>query len=208
MHESTLDDLLNQSATLHDHLCPKQVLGVRMGMHAAELLGLALPQCDKRLLTIVETDGCFADGVAVSSGCWLGRRTMRCVDYGKIAATFIDTLSGEAVRLHPSSVSRERASHYAPSAQSRWHAYLEGYQVMPAEDLLVAERVVPTFSVEQLVSSPDRKALCDVCHEEIINGRGIVSDASVVCHGCVSGSYVTRPGQSMRSYLEGVAIER
>jgi formylmethanofuran dehydrogenase subunit E len=64
--------LLQQSAALHRHLCPRQVLGVRMGLYAAELLGLALPQSDKRLFTIVETDGCFADGVSVATGCTLG----------------------------------------------------------------------------------------------------------------------------------------
>ena len=67
-----LTDLLEQTVTLHHHLCPRQVLGVRMGMLAGELLGLELPQTDKRLITFVETDGCFADGVAVATGCTLG----------------------------------------------------------------------------------------------------------------------------------------
>jgi formylmethanofuran dehydrogenase subunit E len=38
MHD--LQTLLAQSAALHNHLCPRQVLGVRMGMYAAELLDL------------------------------------------------------------------------------------------------------------------------------------------------------------------------
>ena len=191
MPEQRLQDLLNQSAALHAHLCPKQVLGVRMGMYAAEILGLPLPQSDKRLLTIVETDGCFSDGIAVSTGCWLGHRTLRCVDYGKVAATFLDTLSGVAVRLHPSTASRSRAAHYAPTAPSRWHAYLEGYQVMPAEELLVAARVVPTFVVEHHVSSPDCKAVCEICDEEIINGRETLSQGRVICRGCAGQAYYT-----------------
>jgi len=189
MPESTLHDLLNQSAALHYHLCPKQVLGVRMGIHAAELLGLDLPQRDKRLLTIVETDGCFADGIAVSTGCWLGHRTLRCVDYGKVAATFVDTRGGEAVRIHPSEMSRQRARHYAPTAESQWHAYLHGYQVMPTAELLVANRVRLTFSLEQLVSSPDRKTVCATCGEEIINGREVMIDDTTVCRGCAGDSY-------------------
>jgi formylmethanofuran dehydrogenase subunit E len=192
MHESTLRELLSRSAALHDHLCPKQVLGVRMGMYAGELLGLALPQHDKRLLTIVETDGCFSDGVAVATGCWLGRRTLRCMDFGKVAATFVDTVTGEAVRLHPSGASRERASRYAPIAESRWHAYLEGYQRMPAGELLVAERVRLAFPVAQLVSSPDRRTVCERCNEEIINEREVVVQGRVMCRGCAGGSYVTR----------------
>jgi hypothetical protein len=61
----TLKELLDQTTAMHRHLCPRQVLGVRMGLYAGELLGLALPQSDKRLYTIVETDGCAADGIAV-----------------------------------------------------------------------------------------------------------------------------------------------
>jgi len=35
---SDLASLIARSAALHDHLCPRQVLGVRMGMYAADLL--------------------------------------------------------------------------------------------------------------------------------------------------------------------------
>jgi formylmethanofuran dehydrogenase subunit E len=43
------------------------------------------------LLTILETDGCAADGVSAATGCWVGRRTLRVEDFGKVAATFVDT---------------------------------------------------------------------------------------------------------------------
>ncbi len=33
---TSLDELLSRSAALHKHLCPRQVLGVRMGMLAGE----------------------------------------------------------------------------------------------------------------------------------------------------------------------------
>jgi formylmethanofuran dehydrogenase subunit E len=191
MTAPTLHDLLTQSASLHAHLCPRQVLGVRMGLHAAELLGLDLPQRDKRLLTIVETDGCFADGIAVSTGCWLGHRTLRCVDHGKVAATFVDTVTGDAVRIHPSPAARQRATHYAPLAEDRWHAYLDGYQAMPAEELLVAHRVRLTCPIESLVSTPDRKVVCDACHEEVFNGREVVIEGRVLCRGCAGEAYVT-----------------
>ena len=59
---SELQELLDKTAEYHHHLCPRQVLGVRMGMYAGELLGLELPQPRKRLLAIMETDGCGADG--------------------------------------------------------------------------------------------------------------------------------------------------
>ena len=97
----TLKELLDQTTAMHRHLCPRQVLGVRMGLYAGELLGLALPQSDKRLYTIMETDGCAADGVAVAVDCWVGRRTMRIEDFGKVAATFVDTQTGVTLRIVP-----------------------------------------------------------------------------------------------------------
>jgi formylmethanofuran dehydrogenase subunit E len=162
-----------------------------MGMLAAELLHLDLPQKDKRLLTIVETDGCFADGVSAATGCWLGHRTLRCVDHGKIAATFVDTITGTAVRIHPSASSRTLAAQYAPTATDRWHAYLEGYQQMPVEELLIAQPVELISPVETLVSHPNLKAVCAACHEEIFNEREVVVDGEVLCQGCAGQPYLT-----------------
>ena len=64
-----LDALLKKTSALHNHLCPRQVLGVRMSLLAGEILKLNLPQDDKRLFAFVETDGCFAVGVSVTSQC-------------------------------------------------------------------------------------------------------------------------------------------
>ena len=81
-----------------------------------ELLGLTLPQQDKRLYTIMETDGCAADGVAVAVNCWVGRRTMRIEDYGKVAATFVDTATSQALRIVPRPTVRQAAYGYASKA--------------------------------------------------------------------------------------------
>ncbi len=65
-----------------------------MGLLAGRWLGLDVPRDDKRLLTFVETDGCAADGVSSATGCRVGGRTLRVIDFGKVAATFVDTLTG------------------------------------------------------------------------------------------------------------------
>src|SRR5688572_19018238 len=83
-------DMLEASAAHHTRLCPRQVLGLRMGLLAGQLLRLELPRTDKRLIAIVETDGCTTDGIMAATGCSVGRRTMFIRDWGKVAATFID----------------------------------------------------------------------------------------------------------------------
>jgi formylmethanofuran dehydrogenase subunit E len=75
-----------------------------------------LPQNDKRLFAFVETDGCFYDGVAVASGCWVGHRTLRLMDYRKVAVTIVDTA---CARDPHSSGPRNRAHALRPTRRMR-----------------------------------------------------------------------------------------
>jgi formylmethanofuran dehydrogenase subunit E len=186
---STLRQLLDTTTAMHRHLCPRQVLGVRMGLYAGELLGLALPQADKRLYTIMETDGCAADGVAVAVNCWVGRRTMRIEDYGKVAATFVDTQTGVALRIVPRPSVRGDARAYAPQASNKWEAQLVGYQLMPYAELFDMREVVLHVPIEQIISRPGRKALCAACGEEIMNEREVKRDGVTLCRACAGESY-------------------
>ena len=185
----SLDALLGASAALHGHLCPRQVLGVRMGLLAADLLDLALPQTDTRLVTIVETDGCFADGIATATGCWLGHRTLRMVDYGKAAATFVDSDTGRAFRVAPDTHSRELAPLYADSARGRWQSYLFGYQRMPLNLLFSWREVRLLDDVRGIISNAKARATCAQCGEEIINQRELFQNGQVVCRACANGGY-------------------
>lgn len=189
MMTMVLNDLLDIAMRTHKHLCPRQVLGVRMGMMAATQLGLELPQRDKRLLTIVETDGCFADGISAATGCLFGRRTLRLEDYGRVAATFIDTKTERAVRIAPHPTCRQNARQYAPQARSRWHAQLEAYQLMPEVELLVAQPVELRFDLQALIGRPGVRVNCDRCGEEIINGRELHQGDETLCRACAGRSY-------------------
>jgi len=186
---TSLDELLKASATHHSHLCPRQVLGVRMALLAGELLNLDVPRKDKRLLALVETDGCAADGIAAGSGCYVGRRTMRVIDYGKVAATFVDTETEQAVRVVPHASARERSRAYAADEPVRWKAQLRGYQTMPAEELLVASEVTLALSLRKLISKDGCRVLCQMCSEEIINEREVHVGGLVLCRACAGDAY-------------------
>jgi formylmethanofuran dehydrogenase subunit E len=160
-----------------------------MGLWAGELLGISVPQTDKRLLAIVETDGCAVDGIAVATGCRVGRRTMRIEDYGKVAATFVDTRNSQAVRITPRTGCRQRARDYAPQARSRWEAQLLGYQLMPTEELLSAQSVQLKTPLAHIIGRDGERTLCDVCGEEIINQRQVMRDGATLCRSCAGASY-------------------
>lgn len=191
---SQLAELLEASAALHQHLCPRQVLGVRMGMLVGRLLDLDLPQRDKRLLTIVETDGCAADGVAVATGCWVGRRTLRIEDFGKVAATFADTETGRAVRIAPRQSVRSLAARFAPEAHDRWEAQLFGYQRMPDEQLFAWQPVTLTAPIARIVSRAGLRAVCERCGEEIMNEREVFHDGRTLCRACAGAAYYVVTG--------------
>ncbi len=188
-----VQSLLTESTAMHKHLCPRQVLGVRMGLYAGELLHLELPRQDKRLYTLVETDGCFVDGVTVATGCSIGHRTLRLMDYGKVAAVFVDTKTGKAVRIWPGPQCRTRAAKYAPLAPNRWRAQLDAYQIM----LLSACEVDLLIDLKALIAQPGIRVNCSDCGEEIVNQREVIRESKVLCRSCAGDGYVLFSGSEI-----------
>ena len=160
-----------------------------MGLYGGKMLGLEVPRQDKRLFVFSETDGCGAGGLSVATNSWVDRRNMRIMDYGKVAATFVDTETGQAVRVIPHPDSRDRAWQYASGAEDNWHAMFEGYQVMPDEELLIAEFVQLTVSMEEIISRPGMRVVCDRCGEEISNQREVKLGDETLCCSCAGEGY-------------------
>jgi formylmethanofuran dehydrogenase subunit E len=184
-----LDFLLKRSASRHKKLCPRQVLGVRMGLYGADLLDILVPDLDKRLFVIVEMNGCFADGVEVATGCKIGKRTLQVEDLGKVAATFVDLWCERVFRISIKGDVRLRAFDYVDAAHNRYEAQLEGYQKMPEEVLFRVQEVHLKRSIQEISGRAGRRVVCDRCGEEVMNGREIVSDGDVLCKSCRGESY-------------------
>ncbi len=186
---SEIQELLKQCALRHTHLCPRQVLGVRMGLAGSAALGLSLTRPDKTLLVIAETDGCFADGLEVAAGVSVGHRTLRIEDYGKVAATFVNVKTGEALRLAPRLDLRQRAHDYLPGEHRHYFAQLSAYQVMTDDGLFSITAVTLTPAIDHIVSRPGVRVTCSVCGEEIINEREVLYQGLVYCRSCFGLGY-------------------
>lgn len=184
-----LQTLLDLSSMRHGHLCPRQVLGVRMALAGALALGLDLPQPNKNLLVIAETDGCFVDGLEVAAGVSPGHRTLRIEDYGKVGATFVNVAKCEALRLAPRLDVRARAQDYAPDEPRHYFAQLLGYQLMPDDELFSISQVILTPGIEQIVSQAGKKVHCSKCGEEIINEREVIYHGLNYCRSCFGQGY-------------------
>ena len=113
-----------------------------MGLAGLGALSFEPPVTKSMALVIVETDGCFVDGIEVATGVTVGHRSLRIVDLGKIAATFVSLVTGNAIRLAPRDGIRALAATYAPEAAQRYAAQLQGYAVMPAEELFSSQEVI------------------------------------------------------------------
>jgi len=191
MSPKSLSDILALSARDHAHLCPRQILGARMGQAGLGALGFDQPPPGKRLLVIVETDGCFLDGLSAATDCTPGHRTLRIEDHGKTAAVFVDTAADRAVRVAPLPDIRTRAGRHAPDELRRYVAQMHAYRVMPAEEMFSFTPVRLHASIEAIVSRPGVRVCCAACGEEVMNERTVLRDGAELCLACAHGSYYT-----------------
>jgi formylmethanofuran dehydrogenase subunit E len=184
-----IQQLLEISSRDHSHLCPRQILGVRIGMAGMNALGFIDPPSKKRLLIITETDGCCVDGLSAATNCTVGHRTLRVEDYGKVAATFVDTETGNAVRVSPRLDIRQQACVFAPEESRNYFAQMRAYQIMPEREMLSIQKVILNVPVGQIVSRPAMRVNCDVCGEEIMNEREVHQHGLTLCLPCAQGGY-------------------
>ena len=136
--------LLDISAKAHGHLCPGQVVGVRMAMLGCKLIGMddpSRPDQIKKLIVYVEMDRCAADAVACVTGVRLGRRSLKFVDYGIMAATFVNLETGQAYRVLSTEDARSLVALYAPGVQGKAAQQLEAYRRMPDSVLFRVQQI-------------------------------------------------------------------
>jgi formylmethanofuran dehydrogenase subunit E len=187
----TLAEILERSAQDHGRLCPRQILGARLGLAGMAALGFDQLPPGKRLLIIVETDGCFLDGLSAATGCTPGHRTLRIEDHGKTVAVFVDTQENRAVRVAPVPDIRARAGAQAPAGTLRYAAQLQAYREMPAEQMFSVTPVRLKASVEAILSRPGVRICCARCGEEVMNQRTLTRAGDELCLACAHGAYYT-----------------
>jgi len=186
----SLEECLALAAQHHGHLCPGQVLGVRMAMRGLKELGIEDPgEHRKRLITFVEIDRCAADAISVVTGCRLGNRALKFVDYGKLAATFVDLASERAVRIVARDDSRLKAKAMFPELSDSRRQQLEAYRVMDDAELFAIAPVKIKLNPQDLPGRPRSRVACEQCGEDINDGRERRLDGRVLCRSCAGERY-------------------
>lgn len=187
IYDRVFDELLDEAVAFHGHLCPGQVLGVRMAIAGCRALGVAHPRrAGKRLVVFVEIDRCATDAIQALTGVSLGKRTLKHMDYGKAAATFVDTATREAVRVAARDDARELAGAVAPGEPDPRRAQTAAYRTLPQDRLLRLERVAvdPGW-----LDRRRRRVLCAQCGEGVHYEREVRAGGRVLCRACAGESY-------------------
>ena len=187
----SFEKLLEVSTKIHGHICAGQVIGVRMAMLGLEKIGIEDPKgADrKKLYVIVEIDRCATDAIQSVTGCSLGKRSMRWMDFGIMAATFVNLESGEAVRITALEESRELSKKYCPEIEDKYRRQLEAYRIMPEEELFKVEDVAVTIPDCDMPGRPLRRVQCAACGDWVQDCREVEVGGQSICRACAGKRY-------------------
>jgi formylmethanofuran dehydrogenase subunit E len=184
--------LLKGSAAVHGHLCPGQVVGVRMAMEGCRLIGLDnprdMPQI-KKLIVYVEMDRCATDAISFVTGVRLGRRSLRFVDNGIMAASFVNLETGIAFRICSTEESRDLAQKYAPEITDSAQQQLEAYKRMDFDDLFTIEEVIIDVPACDMPGPTRFKSVCAKCGQVVRDKREVMKNNEILCRPCALGTY-------------------
>jgi formylmethanofuran dehydrogenase subunit E len=184
------ETLLGRSVQHHGHLCPGQVIGVRMAMLGCRLIGIEEPRKEiKKLIVFVEIDRCASDAISVVTCVKLGRRSLKFVDNGIMAASFLNLETGRAYRIRATERSRDLAKKYAPHIQNIQGRQLLAYRLMSASELFKIEEVKIDLQDLDLPGPTRQKILCEKCGETVRDGKEVLSDGRVYCRPCAGDTY-------------------
>lgn len=175
-------EVLNRCVEYHGHYCAGQSLGVRIAKKGLEMIGA---EDQKDLIVFVENDRCIADAVLMATGTRLGRRSLKFIDYGKMAATFINLKKDLAYRVGLKSVDRETSREGEDDVKER-------VLTLPDEELLFWNRVTVRLRKEELPGKPERIVRCVTCGEKVFDAKDIMgegTDGGPRCVSCVLGAY-------------------
>jgi formylmethanofuran dehydrogenase subunit E len=96
---SEFEEYVKKVGDYYGHVCFGIAMGTKMTLAAMKYHGLDPAVKNKNLIVYTEIDRCMTDAIQVISGCTLGHRTLKYIDYGKFAATFVNIASGKAIRV-------------------------------------------------------------------------------------------------------------
>jgi formylmethanofuran dehydrogenase subunit E len=182
-----------------------------MAMLGCRLIGLDEPTRHdqiKKLLVYVEMDRCTADAVAYVTGVRLGRRSLKFMDYGIMAATFVNLESEKSFRVLSTEEARVLAPEYAPEVEGKSKQQLAAYKRMPDCVLFKVQKVQVKIDPFDLPGPTKKKAVCSNCGQVVRDAREIDVEGRIFCKPCTKESYFSDGQEISWSQMNWAPEER
>lgn len=170
---------LKKAHEFHGHICTGIVFGVRIARLGLNYLGIEDPERNRDFIVYVEVDRCLADAISSVTGCSLGKRRLKWIDYGKMAATFVDINTNRGVRVKTTS------HHNIPEGAD----IVSFWSEIPDGELFELEPIEIDLHPEDLPGKPSRRMECEACGESIMDGRDLAVEGKILCKACAYGGY-------------------
>lgn len=205
-----LDELLIECERLHGHICPGQVLGVRMALLGCRLTGIQDPKGAHRksLIVWVEIDRCMTDAVTAVTGVRLGKRSLKYLDYGKVAATFLNLSDDSAYRVLALDESRALADALYAHVESRKERQMLAYRELSDGQLFKIERVRVDLDESDMPGRPRSRVKCALCCEGVNDVREVFDGLGrKICRACAFGTYYRTDSRDIGNASDNVRVE-
>ena len=176
---NTFEQDLHEAITYHGHLCTGQVVGVRMARLALKKLDINDPKNFRDLVVYVECDRCLTDAIGTVTGCKLGRRNLKWMDYGRSAASFLNLQTGDAIRIS------SKKKNNPPDGMDM----VEFFEGITDEAMFNIQPVQIHYRPEDLPGKPLDKMTCPICGEMVMDGRQVEKNGVAMCKACANGAY-------------------
>ena len=164
----------------HGHFCAGIALGTKITLAAMKALELDPHQKHKDLIVYTEIDRCMTDALQSITGCTLGHRSLKYINYGKFAATFVNTTTGKAVR----GTVKEKFKGGGTKEE-----IIKAMSAIPEDKLVSLQEVKIDIPRNELPGPSAEKAMCSACGEWVVDGRAIQREGAWLCQACAGNGY-------------------
>lgn len=190
-NEKIIEDVI----AFHGHSCPGLAIGIRVSELAIRELG---DQHSTQMVAVSETDMCGVDAIQFLTDCTYGKGNFLHRDYGKMAFSFFDRLSGKGFRallkpqardgvgeqldvLMEAGEANSMTEVYQQRIDQLRHQLQEQFMSLPLEEM---------FDITPLKDGMPRSAeilnsiVCECCGESVMESRIRRFSGKFVCIPC------------------------
>jgi formylmethanofuran dehydrogenase subunit E len=111
------------------------------------------------------------------------------MDYGIMAATFVNLDTGLAFRVVSTEEARDLTAAYAPEIAEKYPQQLKAYKRMPDSVLFRVQQVDVNIKDSDMPGPTRYKATCSQCGQVVRDRREVIKDGRALCRPCADKVY-------------------